>query len=152
VVEDANDGETSESVAVEETSAEGTEVAAAAAEAKPKRSKSEEAVVAEKWYQAVWFKAVLFFSIVPICFLLPFTIEYIVDYTRDYSAFFFFFFFFSIRQRDVNAAKQWTICVLFGWHMVPWWCFFTLRKPNTPMIPFSLNCSLGCSLRSVFMP
>jgi hypothetical protein len=52
-----------------------------------------------KWYQAMWFKGVLFFSIVPICFLLPFTIEYIVDYTRAYSAFFFFFFFFFFGLR-----------------------------------------------------
>lgn len=44
-----------------------------------------EATAAPKWYESNAVKALLFCSIVPICFAIPFTIEYVIDWTRPYG-------------------------------------------------------------------
>jgi hypothetical protein len=43
------------------------------------------APAAPKWYELNSVKAALFFSIVPICFALPFAAEYVVEWTRPYG-------------------------------------------------------------------
>jgi hypothetical protein len=43
------------------------------------------APTAPKWYELNSVKAALFFSIVPICFALPFAAEYVVEWTRPYG-------------------------------------------------------------------